>query len=192
VVHRPAGLVVAGVGLLAQTVWLVRNDLARVTVRRTGLTRYAAACMLAGYVWLFVSGLLWIALGLQVGSTLLYDAALHTLFLGFVISMVMGHAPIILPAVLRVPLPYQPIAWLPFALLHLSVAARVGADLAGSTWARGWTAHGNTAAILLFVALSALAAVRSRRDRPLLGPPGAGRAGTSRPSTSDPAAAVNR
>jgi hypothetical protein len=162
--HRPVGLVVAGVGLLAQTVWLLRNDLARVTVRRRGITRFAAACMLAGYVWLAVSGLLWIALGLRVGSPLLHDAALHTIFLGFVISMVMGHAPIVLPAVLRAPLPYRPIAWVPLALLHLSVAARVGADLAGSTWARGWTAHGNVTAILLFVGLSVLATGRARRD----------------------------
>jgi hypothetical protein len=93
--------------------------------------------MLAGYVWLGTSGALWIALGLQVGSSLLYDAALHALFLGFVISMVMGHAPIILPAVLRIDLPYHRTAWIPFALLHVSVAARVGADLLGSTWARG-------------------------------------------------------
>jgi hypothetical protein len=164
--HRPSGLIVAGIGLLTQTAWLLRNDLARVTVRRTGLTRYAAACMLAGYVWLGTSGALWIALGLQVGSSLLYDAALHALFLGFVISMVMGHAPIILPAVLRIDLPYHRTAWIPFALLHVSVAARVGADLLGSTWARGWTAHGNTAAILLFVGFSALSAIRARRANP--------------------------
>jgi hypothetical protein len=85
-------------------------------------------------------------------------------------------------------LPYQPIAWLPFALLQLSVAARVGADLAGSTWARGWTAHGNTTAILLFVGLSALAAVRSRRERQLHGPAADGRVGADRPSPSGPAA----
>src|SRR5690606_7423797 len=33
-VARLAGLVVAGVGLLAQTAWLARNDIARVTIRR--------------------------------------------------------------------------------------------------------------------------------------------------------------
>jgi len=36
-----------------------------------------------------------------------YDAVVHAIFLGFVISMVMAHAPVILPAVLRRPLPYR-------------------------------------------------------------------------------------
>jgi len=61
--HRPAGLTVAGAGLLAQTAWLARNDIARVTIHRPGLPRFAAACMLAGYGWLAVGGVLWIALG---------------------------------------------------------------------------------------------------------------------------------
>lgn len=157
-----AGLVVGGVGLVAQTAWLVRNDIARVTVRRPGLPRFAAVCMLAGYAWLGVSGLLWIALGLRIGGPLIHDAALHSLFLGFVISMVMGHAPIILPAVLRVPLPYRPSAWIPLVLLHTSVAWRVTTDLVGSTWGRGLSVHGNTTALLLFVAI-AVATVRRAR-----------------------------
>ena len=70
-------------------------------------------------------------------------------------SMVMGHAPIILPAVLATPLPYRPSAWVPLGLLHASVALRVGADLAGSSALRGWAAHGNVTALLLFVGLVA-------------------------------------
>lgn len=158
------GLVVAGAGLLAQTAWLVRHDVARVTVRRPGLPRFAAVCMLAGYGWLAVAGGLWVAQGLGVGPWLVHDAALHALFLGFVMSMVMGHAPIILPAVLRVPLPHTGLAWVPLAVLHASLLVRVGADLAGSTWLRGWAAHGNVTALLLFVAASVLVAVRSRRQ----------------------------
>jgi hypothetical protein len=162
-VDRTVGLVVAGTGLIAQTAWLARNDIARVTIRRPGLPRFAAVCLLAGYVWLAAAGLLWIALGLQVGSWLVYDAALHALFLGFVMSMVMGHAPIILPAVLRTPLPYRPSAWIPLGLLHASVALRIGADLAGSAWLRGWATHGNVTALLLFVAVAATTVRRSRR-----------------------------
>lgn len=159
--HR-TGLVVGGIGLLAQTVWLVRNDIARVTVRRPGLPRFAAVCMLSGYLWLGVSGLLWVALGLRVGGPLIRDAALHSLFLGFVISMVMAHAPIILPAVLRVPLPYRPSAWIPVVLLHGSVAWRVATDLAGSTWGRGLSVHGNTTALVLFVAIAVTTVGRAR------------------------------
>ncbi|MFB9895270.1 hypothetical protein [Planobispora takensis] len=63
--------------------------------------------LLAGYGWLATAGILWAASGLAAGPYL-YDAALHALFLGFVMSMVFGHAPVILPAVLRVRLPYRP------------------------------------------------------------------------------------
>ena len=162
-VQRPAGLIVAGIGLLAQTAWLARNDIARVTIHRPGLPRYAAACLLAGYGWLAIGGVLWIALGSGVGGWLLHDAALHAVFLGFAMSMVMGHAPIILPAVLRTPLPYRPSAWIPLGLLHASVALRVAADLAGSAWLRGWAAHGNVTALLLFVGVAFLTVRGARR-----------------------------
>src|SRR5690606_28633928 len=163
-VHRPAGLVVAGVGLIAQTAWLGRHDIARVTIHRAGLPRFAAACMLAGYVWLAIGGVLWILLGAGLGGALIHDAALHAVFLGFVISMVLGHAPIILPAVLRTPLPYRPSAWVPLALLHASVALRVAADLADSVWLRGSAAHGNVTALLLFAALAVVTARRAGRS----------------------------
>jgi hypothetical protein len=162
-IDRPVGLVIAGVGLIGQTAWLWRNDIARVTIRRPGLPRFAAACLLSGYVWLAAAGLLWIALGAGIGGWLVHDAAMHALFLGFVMSMVMGHAPIIGPAVLGITLPHRPSAWVPLGLLHLSVALRVGADLAGSTWLRGWAAHGNVAALLLFVGIAAVTARRAGR-----------------------------
>lgn len=157
------GVVVAGVGLLAQSAWLAHHDIARVTIRRDGVARYAAACVLAAYVWLGVGGLLWVALGMAVGGPLVLDASLHAVFLGFVMSMVMGHAPIILPAVLRTPLQHRPNAWLPLVILHGSVVARVAADLAGSTWLRGWAAHANVTALLLFVLVSATGVRRARR-----------------------------
>jgi hypothetical protein len=179
------GLVVAGAGLWAQTAWLTRHDVARVTIRRAGLPRFAAACMLAGYVWLAVGGALWITMGLGVGGALVWDAALHAIFLGFVMSMVMGHAPIILPAVLRTALPYRHTAWLPLGLLHLSLTLRVAADLAGSTWLRGWAAGCNVAALLAFVLITAATVVRAR-PRPRLTP-----ASPAAPATALATAAVN-
>ena len=47
-----------------------------------------------GYGWLIICGL-FMAYGAYGG--LLYDAALHSFFLGFVFSMIFAHAPIIFP-----------------------------------------------------------------------------------------------
>lgn len=163
---RSTGLVLVGVGLVGQTAWLARNDLARITVRRSGLPRFIATSLLAGYVWLGVSGALWLAMGLGARGPLLHDAVVHSLFLGFVLSMVMGHAPMIIPAVLRSPVRFTRVAWLPLVLLHVSVTLRIAADLAGSMPWREVALHGNVSALLLFVVMTVVAARRGRRQTP--------------------------
>lgn len=120
---------VAGAGMLALAGWLALHDVARRTVRGRGLPRFAAACMLLGYAWLAVAGALWTLHGRPAGAA--YDAGLHALFLGFVMSMVFGHAPVILPAVLRIRLPYHPVLYAPLALLHGSLLLRVSGDWVG-------------------------------------------------------------
>jgi hypothetical protein len=66
-----------------------------------------------------------------VPGTPAYGAALHAILLGFVFSMVFGHAPIIFPAVLRVAVPYHASFYVPLALLHLSVVIRFAGDATG-------------------------------------------------------------
>jgi hypothetical protein len=139
-----------GAVLLLLALWLFAFDLARVTVRRAGLTRYVAVCLLAGYAWLALGGA-GLALALPA------DAALHAIFVGFVFSMVLGHAPVILPAVLGVRFPYSPLLYAPLALLHASLALRVFLDAGAGAW-------GNAAAIALFIATAA-ALVLARRER---------------------------
>ncbi|HEX6921146.1 MAG TPA: hypothetical protein VF314_13050 [Actinomycetes bacterium] len=154
------GARVVGVGLLALAAWLARHDVARHTVRATGVTRFMAVCLLAGYVWLGVAGTLWAAFG-AVTDGGRYDATLHAVFLGFVMSMVMGHAPVIVPAVLRVRLPHHPVGYLPVAVLHASVALRLaGGDALGVHVLRQAGGVGNVAALLLFVIVSAVAVGR--------------------------------
>ena len=89
-----------------------------------GVTRFIALCLLAGYAWLAVGGATWLVWG-AAAPALARDAMLHALFLGFVISMVYGHAPVILPAVLRVPLPYRPWFYGHLALLQAGLVVRV-------------------------------------------------------------------
>ncbi|OGA71250.1 MAG: hypothetical protein A3G81_30680 [Betaproteobacteria bacterium RIFCSPLOWO2_12_FULL_65_14] len=151
-----------GILLVALAAWLARYDIATRTVRSSGLTRYIALCLLSGYAWLALGGAI-LALAGAAGARELWDAALHAVMLGFVFSMVFGHAPVILPAVLRVALPYRPLLYAPLLLLHATLALRVAGDLAGSGALRAWGGAGNVAAIALFILTAAgLAAFRRR------------------------------
>ncbi|WP_155344535.1 cupredoxin domain-containing protein, partial [Acrocarpospora pleiomorpha] len=143
-----AGARTAGAGMVVVAGWLGLFDVARRTVRGAGLSRYAAACLLAGYCWLAVAGALWAATGLASGRYL-YDAALHALFLGFVMSMVFGHALVILPALLRLRLPYRPVLYMPLVALHAAVVVRVAGDLAAAQVVR--TLGGVLAAVALLM-----------------------------------------
>ncbi len=144
------GARVAGIGMIALALWLLRYDIARRTVRQTGLTRYIALALLAGYAWLLIGGALRVALG-SVTSGAQYDALLHSVFLGFVFSMIFGHAPIILPAVLGRALRYSPLFLAHLALLHLSLVLRVAGDLGGLLALRQWGGMFNVLAALLFL-----------------------------------------
>lgn len=155
-----AGARLAGGAQIALALWLLRYDIARRTVRRAGLTRFIAVCMLSGYIWLGVAGALAIAFG-GVPAGPRYDALLHALFVGFVFAMIFGHAPIIFPAVLGVPVAYSPAFYAPLALLHLSLALRLAGDLAGLGEPRRWGGLLNAAAVLLFLASVAWSILRS-------------------------------
>lgn len=154
------GIRLIGFGIAALTIWLVMHDIATKTVRMQGLTRFTAVCLLSGYFWLGVSGLFAIFTGSLIGGTPVYDATLHALFLGFVLAMIFGHAPIIFPAVLQVPIIYTPLFYLHLVLLELSLIVRVAGDLSGVVSAVKWGGLINVAALVLFLASTATAGIR--------------------------------
>jgi len=155
---------VLGVLLLLIALWLARYDIATRTVRAAGLTRYIALCLLAGYAWLAFGGALF-ALPAAAGREP-WDAALHAILLGFVFSMVFGHAPVILPAVLRVAIPYRAALYAPLALLHLSLAVRVAGDLFASAALRAAGGAGSALALALFIVTAATLALSAPRKEP--------------------------
>lgn len=165
-----AGARIAGAGLCALAAWLARYDIARRTVRGTGITRYMAVALLTGYAWLAVGGVLWLDIGRmsfvdlgRAAQGTAYDAMLHAVFLGFVISMIFAHAPVIVPAVLGRPLPFSRVFYVPLAMLHATLLLRiVGGDALHNRACWQWGGSLNEVALLLFVALAGSAMVRRR------------------------------
>jgi hypothetical protein len=157
------GGAIFGASLAALAGWLITFDIARRTVAAHGLSRYMAVCLLLGYAWLAVAGAAWVATAMGVPAR---DAALHALGLGFIFSMMLGHAPVILPALARVKLRFGAFFYVPLAVLHVSLAVRLCAGV-GDFGALRVGAEGNALAIALFAATMAGAALawRVRRAR---------------------------
>jgi hypothetical protein len=156
------GMRLAGLGLVALGLWLLRFDIARRTIRQTDLTRFIAACLLLGYVWLVAGGALWLIYGGQYLAGPIYDAMLHMIFMGFVFSMIFGHAPIIVPALLGVQVPYTPLFYMHLSLLHLSLLLRMAGDLLLWLPGRRWGGMLNGVVVLLFLLVTVGTIVRGR------------------------------
>lgn len=159
------GMRLFGMGMIGLSFWLLCYDIARRTVRRSGLTRYIAVCLLLGYIWLAAGGLMALFFGgIPAGPR--YDAMLHAVFLGFVASMILGHAPIIIPALSGLPMTFRPTFYGPLALLHLSLLLRVVGGLTGWSLGRQWGGLINAIVALLFLGHTAWAIWRANRSEP--------------------------
>lgn len=124
-----------GVAMILVIVLTVSQDIARRTIRASGAPRFMAAAMLAGYFWALVCALV-LLVSQNWKEDGRYDVVVHTIMLGFVISMILAHAPVIVPALVHRPLPYSRVMWVPLGLLHLSLVIRVAGDLTDTLVAR--------------------------------------------------------
>ena len=160
VINLDLGVRLLGLGALLMAIWLLRYDIARRTVYRTGLTRYIAVCLLIGYGWLGVGGIIGLWQGALYAGPV-YAALLHAFLLGFVFSMIFGHAPIILPAVTGLRLNYHPIFYGHLLLLHVGLAYRMVANLSLGFVPQQWGGMLNVVAVLLFMAVTVVAVIQS-------------------------------
>ncbi len=157
-----AGVQVAGAGMLGLSAWLAAYDVVRRSLRRKGLARFSGVALLLGYLWLGLAALVWVLGPERAFGGFWYDAMLHTIFIGFALSMVFGHAPTIVPAIAGVAVPFQSRFYVHLVLLHVSLLLRIIGDLATQPEVRRWGGLLNVVAILLFAALT-FAASRSRQ-----------------------------
>jgi hypothetical protein len=78
-----------------------RRDVALRFVLKKGFSRYLGLGLATAYSWLGLAAVLWL-------YTNSFDTLIHVIFLGFSATMIFTHAPIILPAILRIPPLLQP------------------------------------------------------------------------------------
>jgi hypothetical protein len=157
--NQDFGAHLAGIGMIVLAIWLLRYDAARRNVNNpSSLTRYMATCVLVGYCWLGVAGLLNLYFG-DLSASSFYDAMFYSIFLGFVFSMIFGQSPMVLQTVLGLPLKFMRLFYLHLGLLHASLLLRIGSDM--FSWAPGvqWGGLFNELAILLFLGVM-LSAIR--------------------------------
>ncbi len=158
-----SGMRLAGLGLLLLAAWLLRYDLAPRNLKQSGLVRYIAISLVSGYIWLAIGGLLAIWFG-GVSAGPHYDAILHATFLGFVFSLIFGHAPIIFPSVLGISFPYSPLFYSYLFLLQISLILRLAGDLLLSPQVRRIGGLLNGVTLLLFLVVNIATILRQKRS----------------------------
>ena len=149
-------------GLIGLAAWLLHHDVARRTIRLGGLPRFSACSILAGHMWLGAAGIL-LAHASSGAVIFPYDAVVHAIAIGFVLSMIFAHAPIILPAVTGLRVRFSAAAYAALVLLHLSILARVVGDVVGMMEVRAASGVLTVFALISYAAI--LIAASWRRSR---------------------------
>lgn len=146
--YHTFGKYISGVGLILMALWLFQYDIARKSVKSTGMHQFTGALLLAGYFWLAACGLLMIV---EFETLFNYDAMLHAFFLGFTFSMIFAHAPIIFPGVAG--LAIKPFHWslnIWAVLLQITIIIRIVSGLLMMSELRTLSGMLNAIVILLF------------------------------------------
>lgn len=122
------GNLICGSSLAGASIWLLRFDLIGINMTKSGLSKYVATALLAGYIALFMTGIFFFTV---VGKMMGYDLLIHSFFIGFTFSMIFAHGPMILPGVLGIPnvKPYHNTLYVWLITLHVSWILRAVGDI---------------------------------------------------------------
>ncbi|GAB4185631.1 MAG: hypothetical protein OHK0057_09500 [Thermoflexibacter sp.] len=120
----------ASVLLSLIALWLLQNDMPKHSIKKAGLHRFVGINLIIAYLWLFIFGI-WQFLPLKIAFA--YDAYLHLFFIGFVLSMVLAHAPVILPSVLKLGVkPFYSGLYVWVSAMQISLIIRIIGDVNGN------------------------------------------------------------
>ena len=115
---------ILSLSLIGLSQWLIRNDIALLNIKKQNSYKFLGFSLLTAFAWLAITGII----GFLSGP-FLYDALLHAFFIGFVLNMILAHAPIIFPALLKINhKPFHPTYYLWLIILNLSLGLRIIGD----------------------------------------------------------------
>ncbi len=165
--HSALGSSLSALSMIGSAIWLFKYDMAKHSLKKPGQSFYSGLLLITGYVWLAFTGLFFV-LGAYFGS--FYDASLHAFFLGFVFMMIFAHAPVILPAVLKLGMsPFGRSLYLWYILLNITLLFRVITVFPGIAPYKMWAGMFNGIAIIGFfvnmITLAIFAKKKSLRDQ---------------------------
>lgn len=134
------GYPLLGLGLAALMAYMVQHDVALGTWHNSGLTGFMDTCMLSAYAWGLVAAFVWLFAPIEAGGYWT-DMGLHALALGFVMTMVIAHADVIIPSVTRRPMPFHPVLWVSWAMVQAGLTLRLAGTVRGTQtlWKAGDT-----------------------------------------------------
>lgn len=108
---------------------LVGPEMTLARAGQKGIYRYLGWHLAFAYLWLLI-GLAILAIGRERYP--LYDAGTHALAIGFVFSMIMAHAPVIAPVLLKRNVSETKLSYWPLFLLTVSTFMRVAGNILSS------------------------------------------------------------
>jgi hypothetical protein len=162
--HSSIGSIAPAISLIGSALWLFKYDMAKHSLKKPGQSFYSGLLLLTGYVWLMIAGLFF-AFGAFFGS--FYDSSLHAFFLGFVFLMIFAHAPVILPAVLKLKIdPFGKSLYIWYVLLNLTLIFRLLSEFSSLAPYKIWAGMFNGIAIIGFFVNIIILALVSKLKTP--------------------------
>lgn len=156
------GNIICGLSLIAASLWLMRNDLIGINLKKSDMPKYIAITVLTGYVALLLTGIFLLALS---DRWLNYDAVVHSFFIGFVFSMIFAHGPIILPGIMGISVTsFSKILYVWLTLLQLSWGIRIFSDVLMELEIRKISGLLSALAILGYFFTMAVLTIRSQQQ----------------------------
>ncbi len=155
--------ILVGLCFMGLAQWLLRNDIAIKNSTKTGSYKFLGYSLISAYLWLVITGIVSFQ---KQGNPFLYDAILHSFFIGFAFNMIMAHAPIIFPGIIKINVkPHHSILFVWLGLLNISLLLRVIGDFAQNGTLRKTGGIINGFSILAYLFSVAFLIIKQKQPR---------------------------